>query len=512
MHTLVSAARFNPDMVRPEPASTSMSQPALDASAANAAPPLAHGFNQDFIASLPDSEFDVGVLHSLIQREDRPYSPNDLDLAGARMLDGVVTQRDMAAYSGAYKGNRLVTQREANIYIDAHTPKFLADAARRAGLAESEVQKLESILKNSKDPEADAKLVRDLLATENPARALRTFNDLDVYRRHHPDRITPAIVRSLALGVGQARTTSSQGNEGILGNASAINAAEALVRMSPADYRGIRDALSRAGGGVTHPADSGSDAQKEKALILKAVAARMERFGDYTAWNATQEASPACDEVVQFAEVIRGRNAATLMDLTSAIDLKADGMDSALQQKWQMSCVQTTLQLARAESDPVYALWLHSDVLHNTSTTGAIADEQKAQLEAAGGRATARGTSGAGTSDDAWTALSNTGVSPSTGRAYEQRQVEDSAQGRTYAVDYLEQLVKTGTDVPIRVDWNGGGSHGLLVTDVRGTGANREFLVTDPWTGRTDWIRRDAIVNGNTNFFAGTGKLTSYWW
>ena len=405
-----------------------------------------------------------------------------------------------------------MTQREANIYIDAHMPALLADRARRAGLAENEVQKLESILKNSKNPDADAKLVRDLLASENPARALRTFNDLDVYRRQHPDRITPEIVRSLALGVGQARTGSSQGNEGILGNASAINAAEALVRMPPVDYAGIRDALSRAGGGVTHPADSGSDAQKEKALILKAVGARMERLGDYTAWNATQDASPACEEVVQFAQAIRGMNAAKLMDLTSAIDLKADGMDSALQQKWQMSCVQTTLQLARAESDPVYALWLHSDVLHNTSTTGAIADEQKAQLNAAGGQATARGTSGAGTSNDAWTALSNTGVSPSTGRAYEQRQVEDSAQGRTYAVDYMELLVKTGTDVPIRVDWNGGGSHGLLVTDVRGTGADREFLVTDPWTGKTDWIRRDAIINGNTNFFAGTGKVTSYWW
>jgi hypothetical protein len=69
---------------------------------------------------------------------------------------------------------------------------------------------------------------------------------------------------------------------------------------------------------------------------------------------------------------------------------------------------------------------------------------------------------------------------------------------------YLER----GVDVPIRVEWSDGGGHFLIVSDVRGSGSYREFLVTDPWNGRTDWIRQSAIVSGSTDFFAGTGRLT----
>jgi hypothetical protein len=75
----------------------------------------------------------------------------------------------------------------------------------------------------------------------------------------------------------------------------------------------------------------------------------------------------------------------------------------------------------------------------------------------------------------------------------------------------IEAFVKSGTDVPIGVEWGDGVGHALLISDVRGAGDKREFLVTDPGTGRTDWVSRQDIINGNTNFFTNNGRLASYW-
>ena len=394
------------------------------------------------------------------------------------------------------------------------TTSNLVARAEQAGLSPLETEKLESILQDSTSFEADAQLVEELLTSDNPARALRTFNDLDVYRSQNGDRITPDIVRVLSLGVGQARTGASQGREGLLGNETAINAAEALVAMPEPDYAVIRDALDRAGPNGAPAAAFGANAQTEQALILKAVAARRDTLKDTTAYFSSDgQASPASQEIAQFADQIRGRGLAWLIENTTAMDLDGDSSNEALQQKWNDSCVQATLQIARAEGDPVYALWLHqTDVLHNTATTGTIADEQRTMLIDAGGLPRVRGMSGSGTTADPWTASMNSAVSPTTGRAYQERAVGNDTASRTNAVNHIELLVKTGTDVPIGVRWNAGGGHALLVTDVRGSGTSREFLVTDPWNGRTDWVSGDAIVNGNTNFLAGTGRLSNYWW
>jgi hypothetical protein len=389
------------------------------------------------------------------------------------------------------------------------TTADLVDRARQAGVSEADCQQLKDILLNSKDFPADKKLVNDLLGTENPARALKTFVQLDIDRRQHPDRITPQIVRSLSMGVGEARTSASQGREGILTNTSAVYAANALIKMTPADYEAVSTALANAG----TPPSAGSDAQTERALILKAVAARDERLGDYSQWIRTFQPSAAANEITQFANQIRGQNAGSLIERTSVLDLDGDGTNEALQQRFNDSCVQATLQIAYAEADPIYAWSLHqNDTVHSTSTNGIIAAQQELMLSAAGGDPEARGTKGIGTQNDPWTASLNASVSPSTNRNYEERVVPNDTSSRTKAVDMMEQFVKAGTDVPIRVAWSGGGAHALLVTDVRGSGNNREFLVTDPWNGQTDWVSRQDIVNGNTNFFAGTGNLSHYWY
>ncbi|MFN0172779.1 MAG: hypothetical protein ACKV22_40885 [Bryobacteraceae bacterium] len=395
----------------------------------------------------------------------------------------------------------------------------LVDRARAAGLSDFEAQKLESILTDSKDFAADSKLVNNLLGTQNAARALRTFNDLDVYRSQNGDRITPEIVKTLAMGVGRSRTSASQGREGILGNEQAINAAEALVAMPQADYDLIQSALPK---GKKFPG-SQSDPQVEGALILKSVAARKERLRDFTAWNATSMPSPAANEIAGFANTIRGRNVNDLIQRTSVMDLDGDFRDEALQQKWNNSCVQASLQIAQAEADPIYAWQLHNDTIHNTATTGAIADEQKAGLTAFNGMAVARGANGGvGTDINVIESSMDGKISPVTGRAYEHKLVVGSPAGRGQALDHIALLAKTGTDVPIGVTWSFGvgadgkikqtSGHALVVTDVQGSGNTQQFLITDPWTGRTGWISRNDIISGKTNFFAGTGMLTDYWW
>jgi hypothetical protein len=452
----------------------------------------------------------------------RPPSLDYPSLAKPDFAGRIVTQREANIYIGAMKDKRMITQRDANIYLEAErwarTIHSLVERARKEGLAESEVQKLESILRNSKDFDSDAQVVASVLARGNPARGLRTFNDLDVYRREHPDRITPDVVRALALGVAQVRDGwTEQGYEGVLSNTSAMRAAEALIRMPPADYQAVSKALDNAGN-PPYPdrPEAGTDVQTEKALILKAAAARVERLADFTAWNATGEASPACDEITGFAQAICGKDWRKLVELTTAIDFKDDGKATALTQRWTTSCAQATLQIARAEADPVYALWLHNyATLHSRSDTDAIAKEQHDQLKATGANPIAVNlnldVAASGTSAWAFMESLNKLLSPLTGRTYAQHSVENSAQARRQAVDYMQHLLKTGTDVPISVDWADGGAHTMLVTDVSGAGADR-ILVTDPGTGQTGWIRCDDIVNGNTSWFGKAGNLTNSFW
>jgi hypothetical protein len=59
----------------------------------------------------------------------------------------------------------------------------------------------------------------------------------------------------------------------------------------------------------------------------------------------------------------------------------------------------------------------------------------------------------------------------------------------------VQTLLEDGIDVPFRVGdrlddpLHGGGGHFMLWTDVRGTEPSRTFLVSDPWSGRTQWVK-----------------------
>jgi hypothetical protein len=391
----------------------------------------------------------------------------------------------------------------------ALTAKALAAQAKQAGLTDAESRQLETLLKNSSDFKQDSKLVRDLLATANPGRALETLLQLDPARKASPDRLTPGLVRSLTLGVGQGRNPSSQGHEGILGRQQAVIAGKALAGMPQSEYDSIKDALNKAGGDAKT-----ADSQTERALILKATAVRQDALVNHPKFtkflNDIGVGNGATRTIVDFAKTIRGVDRQKLLDKTSVIDLHVDGKDEAMQQRFSTSCGPTTVQITHAEADPVYAWQLHNDRIHDSTTiVGSTATEQKDMLNNNGGAAVARGTAGG---VGMWVDKQlNDIVAPVSGGSYTRTNVAATNAARTAAVDAIEKTVKNGADVPIVVSWNGGGLHYQLITDVRGSGDKRQFLVTDPWSGRTGWINRKDIISGNTNFFSGTGSLSSYY-
>ena len=68
--------------------------------------------------------------------------------------------------------------------------------------------------------------------------------------------------------------------------------------------------------------------------------------------------------------------------------------------------------------------------------------------------------------------------------------------GRGQAKKYIDQVAKAlraGYDVPFGTAEPG---HYMLLTAVKGRGANRSFLVSDPEGGRTRWVSEKRFLNG----------------
>jgi hypothetical protein len=66
----------------------------------------------------------------------------------------------------------------------------------------------------------------------------------------------------------------------------------------------------------------------------------------------------------------------------------------------------------------------------------------------------------------------------------------------TTLLDRAALIVERGNDLDFIVYWHGGGGHFMTFTDVRTVNNMRRFLVHDPWTGTTQWMTQDIILNG----------------
>jgi hypothetical protein len=346
--------------------------------------------------------------------------------------------------------------------------------------------------------------------------------DLNDQATRSPNRVTPDIVHTLTRGVAEPRTQASRGAEGILGQDSATRAARTVANMSDADYRALRANLDNAGmrdGSRVR----GSDPQAERALILESVAAREQQLTHRSAGDRLRNAaglpSRAMVDVNQYAGDVRGMRRNELIDQSTVLDLRNDGRNSALQQRFEDTCVPTSAQIARSEADPIYARQLHQEAIHSIASNTSIGREQSRLLQAGGGgTGIARpGPPGAGLTDPATTTTMNNHVGPAVNRSFNYQFYPDSPptaagrQARRQALDRIETRLRQGHDVPIGVTWQGGGGHCMIMTDVRGHGDSRQFMLTDPYTGSTRWMAARDIIRGNNSWPAGRGVMDASW-
>lgn len=208
----------------------------------------------------------------------------------------------------------------------------------------------------------------------NTTRALATEADLAKLKLTNPrnmgaldDDIHSALVR----GVATRRTDSDRGQTGILGQAQAHRAGETVMGMTTQHHGELKALMSSAGTGADGKPAAGADADAERALILKAIAARK----DALTGDDVDKASAAMKEVSQFANDIRGMPREKLIRSTTSLDIdnqntsakdvdgKADGAtdNDGFTQKFENSCVATVGQMVRAENDPAYALALNRE-------------------------------------------------------------------------------------------------------------------------------------------------------
>jgi hypothetical protein len=390
-----------------------------------------------------------------------------------------------------------------------------------AGLSDEETKQLTQILNKVPPKEFDRveRLFEDALHSGDRVAAMRAFLKIEPLRTAHPDRITPDIERSLVMGVGTSRIDGAlhgtKGGTGILGVDSAERAARTLINMPDSEYKVIGQALQNAG---TGGGPKGS-AETERALMFKAIAARQSQFTD-SGWAKANAGKPdahmsATWELSHYADAIRGKDRSDLVEKSTVQDLSSREGTKALQQRFSTSCAPTSAQITEAESDPIAALRMHQEGVHSTSDKGDIGWTQKFILNFDGGLAVPRDDAhpkvqGKGLYANQYAKALNQVASPVTNRVYHPEMIDDSPKARTAALDKMEPLLRDRIDVPIGVFWDGGGGHALVMTDVAGDKPNRQFLVNDPWNGKTGWVKEDDIVHGHTDFFAGKGHLGEF--
>jgi len=525
IRTVSVALAFSSHESREESSATSTTDSASEAAAPASAMAGATnlGLSEALLSPLPPSILDA------VRLNPRP-SPLNVPSDATPVAAGI------AAVKTTSTGERAV---------DAVIEAQLLDRAQKAGLSSDEVARLKQILDSSPDFKADAKLLDQILPEDpndpfmpNGDRALRTFMDLDEQRRAHPDRITPDIVATLVTGV--ARSRGDLGLEGVLGEDSADRAARALIEMPQADYDAIQGALKQAG----HGGDVYSDAETERDLILKAVAAREEAYAHPSLIDKViGPTMTETNDIVAFANTIRGQNRDDLLFRTTV----ASG-DDVLRQRYADSCSPTTLEMLKAEADPIYAWKLHNEDVSSLGLGGFIAQEQAQLMKEAGGMVVPfallqqlQQLANSGNPVIAAMAknmlntlekqganlegLANSFDSDATGRDYHETTLSDDPASRAQAADYMAKLVSEGVDVPIAVEWTNrnwmnplssvdtGTSHALLLTDVRGHGDATMFVISDPATGSTYEVSRKDLISGNTQFGDdGRGRLLAFDW
>lgn len=156
-----------------------------------------------------------------------------------------------------------------------------------------------------------------------------------------------AIRRTLALGVAEARFATGP-ISGFLGATQARVAATTFRMLGPTSRETIWNLLTLAGTDDSGGAVPGADRILERALILKALAARRHLLGPWS------KQGPRCiDEVIQFAKQLRGASRETLAARTTLFPGDPDRPSPNLRN--YSSTATLAMYMARGDADPIFA-------------------------------------------------------------------------------------------------------------------------------------------------------------
>lgn len=209
----------------------------------------------------------------------------------------------------------------------AAQPQVQLEAAlRRAGVPDEERARVSAYLKSlsGNDLQHEILLLQHAAASPNAKAAIGTYDRVLSLAKESPraaQRLTTPMRHALIRGVADPRTTTSVGNEGIMGQPQAEVAARTLVHMPQAQFAQAGLLLSRAGQGGAHGLNElRADPWAERAFILKFIAQRSERLRATPADDtkgADTDASRAMDEISGIADDMRAMSRTQLIRVNS---------------------------------------------------------------------------------------------------------------------------------------------------------------------------------------------------
>jgi hypothetical protein len=279
----------------------------------------------------------------------------------------------------------------------------------------------------------------------------------------------------------RTRLSNQASSTGPLTEYQASRAELRVLALSEGEYTSLRSLLEEASGDV------------EWAFLLKAAAAQR-TIGDITI----------------FATRIRGMSERWLMrnlmvvDLVNDLDPEANPEETGIRQQYGNSCGPTSVQLLRAQADPIYALELRSagpidqaseTPLQNPESVQneQLANEQRDMLQSHVPEGGIPATEEAG--PGAWVESDMNALRDATGVSYTTRIIgTDITQAE--AMEALREGMASGVHVPIIV---GGGlgtsntSHYVVVL----LSAENRFLIHDVATGESVWRTEDEFLTNS---------------
>ncbi|MEM7375545.1 MAG: hypothetical protein AAF587_43530 [Bacteroidota bacterium] len=413
----------------------------------------------------------------------------------------------------------------------------------------------------------------------------------------HPERFTKSIHIGLKQGATLARANTEYGQKPLLGRSHVTRALQGLDAMNKKDHDQFRSLYLHAGNTGNSKRLDRDSISAQRSALLKALGARSDIFAS----GSEEERTEAMKDMQSFAASIRAVPRHELMRQLTHYDINEqrsesgfdptsmeragrhpspspdrDTVNDGMFQQLAMSCGATSLMLARAEEDPVYALKLRDEVYskleqrriledvgsgsssregaqsykllsdsipetdrhghellaYTNSTLDHLSDPARERLKELRAEhdgwpseevlaeirshPMTKGQRGTNFPDDSQPLTSD--LAHASGTKYEFVKYDEPLHSQVYGrlkaegmnrrtayaqaqqeVDaYEPQMVKRlssaldkGHSIPIGIP-----GHAMAVVDVRNTKKGQEFLINDPWTGRTLWFHQKDLFSG----------------